>query len=256
MSDIFGSSYSDSYDLLYDEKDYDGECDVLERIFQKYAEKPITSILDLGCGTGNYTLRLAQRGYEVCGVDLSESMLEIAREKLGNAPTSVKLFHSDIATIKLDQQFDAAIMMFAVLGYQHTNEQITNTLKNISTHLKAGGLLIFDVWYGPAVLSQKPQEKCRVIHSGKDTVIRVTRPDLDTFHQICDVRFNLYRIRRGGEPVVETDEVHRMRFFFAQELSLALEFTGFEIIRIGQFPDFEQDPTDNSWNIVVVARKK
>jgi SAM-dependent methyltransferase len=255
MSDIFGSSYSDSYDLLYDEKDYDGECEVLERIFQKYAEKPITTILDLGCGTGNYAFRLAQRGYEVCGVDLSESMLEIAKNKIQNPPASIRFFHSDIATIQLDRQFDAALMMFAVLGYQHTNEQITKTLNNINAHLKSGGLHIFDVWYGPAVLLDKPQEKCRVIHSGKDTVIRVTRPEIDTFHQICDVRFNLYRIR-DGEPVVETGEVHRMRFFFAQELSLVLESTGFEVVRIGQFPDFERDPTETSWNIVVVARKK
>jgi SAM-dependent methyltransferase len=254
MSDIFESSYSDSYDLLYEEKDYDAECDVLERIFREYAEKPITSILDLGCGTGNYALRLAQRGYEVCGVDLSESMLDIAREKIRNTPASIQYFHSDIASIQLDRQFDAAIMMFAVLGYQHTNEQIIKTLKNISAHLKAGGLLIFDVWYGPAVLSQKPQEKCRVIHSGKDTVIRVTRPELDTFHQFCYARFNLYRIREG-QPVVETDEVHRMRYFFAQELSLALEFTGFVVVRIGQFPEIERDPTDSSWDIVVVARK-
>ena len=255
MSDIFGSLYSDSYDLLYEEKNYKGECDVLERIFQEYAETQITSILDLGCGTGNYTLRLAERGYEVCGVDISESMLEIAREKIQNTPASIQFFYSDIASIQLDRQFDAAIMMFAVLGYQHTNEQITKTLKNISTHLKAGSLLIFDVWYGPAVLSQKPQEKCRVIHSGKDTVIRVAHPELDTFHQFCDVRFNIYRIR-DGEPVIETDEVHRMRFFFAQELSLILESTGFEVVRIGQFLDFKCDPTDSSWNIVVVARKK
>jgi SAM-dependent methyltransferase len=255
MSDIFGSSYSDSYDLLYEEKDYDAECDVLEQIFRKYAESPITSILDLGCGTGNYTLRLAQRGYEVCGVDLSESMLEIAKYKIQNTPASIQFFHSDIASIQLDRQFDAAIMMFAVLGYQHTNEQITKTLKNISTLLKRGGLLIFDVWYGPAVLLEKPQEKCRVIHSGKDTVIRVTRPELDTFHQFVDVRFNLYRIR-DGEPVVETDEVHRMRVFFAQELSMALEFTGFDVVRVGQFPEIERDPRDSSWDIVVVARKK
>jgi SAM-dependent methyltransferase len=255
LSDIFGSSYSDSYDLLYEEKDYDAECDVLERIFREYGEKPITSILDLGCGTGNYALRLAQRRYEVWGVDLSESMLEIAREKIRNTHATIEFFHSDISSIQLDRQFDAAIMMFAVLGYQNTNEQIIKTLKNINTHLNTGGLLIFDVWYGPAVLLEKPQEKCRVIHSGKDTVIRVTRPQLDTFNQFCDVRFNLYHIR-DGEPVIETDEVHRMRFFFAQELSLILEFTGFEVVRIGQFLDFKQDPTDNSWNIVVVARKK
>ena len=255
MSDIFGSSYSDSYDLLYEEKDYDGECDVLERIFQEYAERPINSILDLGCGTGSYALRLAQRGYDVCGVDLSESMLEIAKKKIQNTPVSIQFFHSDIASIQIERQFDAAIMMFAVLGYQHTNEQIIKTLKNISIHLNTGSLLIFDVWYGPAVLLQQPQEKCRIIQSGEDTVIRVTHPELDTFNQFCHVRFNLYRIREG-QSITETDEVHRMRFFFAQELSMALEFTGFEVVRIGQFPDFEQDPADISWNILVVARKR
>jgi SAM-dependent methyltransferase len=255
MSDIFGSSYSDSYDLLYDEKDYDGECDLLEQIFREYGESPITSILDLGCGTGNYALRLAQRGYEVCGVDMSEPMLDVARKKIQNSPASVHFFHSDIASVRIGRQFDAAIMMFAVLGYQYTNEQIIRTLKNIRTHLKAGGLLIFDVWYGPAVLSQKPQEKCRIIHSGKDTIIRVTRPGLDTFHQSCDVRYNLYRIREG-QPVIETGEVHRMRFFFAQELSLVLELSGFEVLKIGQFPNIDQPPMDISWNIVVVAKKE
>ena len=182
-------------------------------------------------------------------------MLEIAKKKIQNTPVSIQFFHSDIASIQIERQFDAAIMMFAVLGYQHTNEQIIKTLKNISIHLNTGSLLIFDVWYGPAVLLQQPQEKCRIIQSGEDTVIRVTHPELDTFNQFCHVRFNLYRIREG-QSITETDEVHRMRFFFAQELSMALEFTGFEVVRIGQFPDFEQDPADISWNILVVARKR
>ena len=196
MSDIFGSSYSNSYDLLYEVKNYDGEVDVLERIFREYAEKPITSVLDLGCGTGNYAHILAERGYKVCGVDLSESMLEIAKNKIQNPSVSVQFLYSDIASLHLGRQFDAAIMMFAVLGYQSTNDMIIKTLENIGDHLKPGGLLIFDVWYGPAVLSEKPQEKCRVINSGKDIIIRVTRPELDTFHQFCDVRFNLYSCSR------------------------------------------------------------
>ncbi len=255
MSDIFGSSYSNSYDLLYEVKNYDGEVDVLERIFREYAEKPITSVLDLGCGTGNYAHILAERGYKVCGVDLSESMLEIAKNKIQNPSVSVQFLYSDIASLHLGRQFDAAIMMFAVLGYQSTNDMIIKTLENIGDHLKPGGLLIFDVWYGPAVLSEKPQEKCRVINSGKDIIIRVTRPELDTFHQFCDVRFNLYCIRDDGQ-VIETNEVHRMRYFFAQELLVFLGLTGFEVIRIGQFPDIDTSPVDTSWDIVVVARKK
>ena len=82
MSEIFGSTYADAYDLLYEEKDYLAECDLLESLFQTYGEGPIHRIIDFGCGTGNHAIPLASRGYQVTGVDRSVNMLSQA-EKSG-----------------------------------------------------------------------------------------------------------------------------------------------------------------------------
>ena len=81
--------------------------------------RPVRTVLDLGCGTGAHAIRLAQRGYEVTGVDLSESMLAVARERA--AATGADGSSSSTATSGPSGSgatFDAAICMFAVLGYQ------------------------------------------------------------------------------------------------------------------------------------------
>src|SRR6266498_3666978 len=81
MNEVFGSNYADAYDILYHDKDYAVECDLIERLFQRFGDDSIASVLDLGCGTGNHSLLLDQRGYEVVGVDRSASMLDHARRK-------------------------------------------------------------------------------------------------------------------------------------------------------------------------------
>lgn len=52
MTTVFGKEYAGNYDLFYQDKDYDAECDLIERIISEYASGPVHSILDLGCGTG------------------------------------------------------------------------------------------------------------------------------------------------------------------------------------------------------------
>ncbi|MCX8108650.1 MAG: methyltransferase domain-containing protein, partial [Verrucomicrobiae bacterium] len=68
---VFGEIYAEAYDSLYKEKDYDLEVSLLERLFQEYRAGAVHRILDVGCGTGNHAIRLAQRGYQVTGVDQS-----------------------------------------------------------------------------------------------------------------------------------------------------------------------------------------
>ena len=52
MTQPFGSDYAKSYDELYADKDYEAECDLIERVLRTYGEGKIATILDLGCGTG------------------------------------------------------------------------------------------------------------------------------------------------------------------------------------------------------------
>lgn len=127
---------------------------MIDKIFHTYGNDSISTVLVLGCGTGNHAFPLAGRGYEVVGVDCSENMLTQAHAKLTNTRTKLKLSfrEGDIRSVKLPGQFDAALMMFAVLGYQLENRDVLATLTSARQNLRAGALLIFDVWYGPAVL--------------------------------------------------------------------------------------------------------
>ena len=122
-------NYANFYDIMYQDKDYRAECDFLELIFSQYSNKPIKTILDLGCGTGGHTLILTERGFKVMGIDLSGEMLEISRKKANERKLNIEFIQGDIRNLKLNQKFDAVISMFAVMSYQIANEDLISAFK-------------------------------------------------------------------------------------------------------------------------------
>jgi SAM-dependent methyltransferase len=257
VSEIFGSTYADAYDLLYEEKDYLAECDLLESLFQTYGVGPINRIIDLGCGTGNHAIPLASRGYQLTGVDRSVNMLSQAEKKAraSSGSGNVSFECGDVCTVDLGQTFDAGIMMFAVLGYQLQNPDVCAALRTARRHLRQGGLFIFDVWYGPAVLYQRPAQRARVIPTPDGEMLRFSNGELDIQRQLCGVKIHLWRLA-GNKLVANIEESHQMRYFFALELELFLEVAGFNLVRLGGFPDFPQEPTETTWNVLAVARAR
>jgi SAM-dependent methyltransferase len=255
MDKVFGERYADVYDLLYKEKDYTAECNILERFFQGYGDGSLHRILDLGCGTGNHSLILAERGYEVVGVDRSERMLDRLRKKAeglskGKNPS---FFCGDICTLDLSEEFDAGLMMFAVLGYQIENRNVLSALGSARRHLRTGGLLIFDVWFGPAVLSERPSDRLKIISTTKGRILRFASGDLDILNHTCKVNYRVWGLE-GRRLVGETEETHVMRYFFPKELDLFLECTKFSLVKLAAFPEVDQDPSERSWNIIGVAK--
>jgi SAM-dependent methyltransferase len=252
MTRVFDSDYSSSYDLLYESKDYEAECDLIEKIIQEHCKTPVNSILDLGCGTGNHSIRLAQRGYQITGVDLSEDMLEIARNKALKTGLNCDFFHSDLREFSDHKKYDVIIMMFAVLGYQIENIDVLKALNTVRKHLKKGGIFICDVWYGPAVLHEKPGEKVKIIEKGEIKIIRVSTGILNIFHHFVDVHFHLWKIKRD-KIIFETVEEHRMRFFFPQELRILFNDAKMHLIRIQAFPDIDSLPNEFTWNVIAIG---
>jgi SAM-dependent methyltransferase len=258
VSGVFGAAYAAVYDALYGEKDYAGECAVIERLFASYAGAPVASVLDLGCGTGGHALPLAGRGLRVTGVDRSPAMLDRAREKAAArgaeaGETAPDFVEGDVRALRLDRVFDAAIMMFAVLGYQRGNDDLLAALASVRRHLRPSGLFLFDVWYGPAVLRQRPGERVRTITRGDERIVRTTRPDLDIRAQICRVHFHVLRIV-GDRVAGEAREVHAVRFFFDRELELALAAAGFRLEALRAFPDVGREADETTWTVIGIAR--
>lgn len=270
MTGVFGSGYAAVYDALYGEKDYEAECTVIERLFAAHAGGSggsVATVLDLGCGTGGHAFPLARRGLRVTGVDRSAAMLTRARAKAAElaAPgTALPDFaEGDIRALSLDRTYDAAIMMFAVLGYQNGNDELAAALSSVRRHLRPSGLFLFDVWYGPAVLHQRPGDRVRTVVRGDERIVRATRPVLDVRAQICRVDFEVQRIV-GDRLVGEVRETHAMRFFFERELELALAAAGLRLEALRAFPPVEREPAERelaerepdetSWTVIGVAR--
>ena len=255
MSKVFGSIYADAYDVLYHDKDYVAECDLIERLFQTYADGSTNNVLDLGCGTGSHALLLAQRGYQVVGVDCSADMLAHARIK-GDArlnSDSVCFHQGDIRSINLHRHFDAALMMFAVLGYQLETADVLAALRTARQHLRPDGLLLFDVWYGPAVLHLRPSQRIKIIPISGGQILRVTSGDLDTRRHVCTVQYRVWRLEED-RLIASTEESHVVRYFFPMELEFLLESSGFVTVQSGMFPKFDQTPDETSWNVLWIAR--
>lgn len=257
MSDEFGPAYSDAYDGLYSDKDYAGECDLVEKLFCSYGGGRIRTLLDLGCGTGNHAVRLCQRGYEVVGIDRSAHMLGRARQKGSRAALKgcLHLINADTRSVGLKRTFDAALMMFAVLGYQTADEDVASALGSVRRHLREGGLFLFDVWYAPAVLRLGLSRRTKKVDTDDGSVTRSVYAETDPDRRVCKVHYRLDRTA-GGCQLPATFEQHTMRYFEAGELAKFLLRSGMVLVRLGAFPEFDRDPDETTWNVLALARAK
>lgn len=249
--------YAQFYDAVYRDKDYVAECNFIEEIFKSYSAVPITSILDLGCGTGGHALPLAKRGYHVTGIDQSSSMIASARNKTtdtGNAGR-VNFSTGDIRHIHLETTFDAVISMFSVVGYMITNEDVLSFFRTARKHLKSGGLFLFDIWSGPTVLSQRPLDRYKIIGNTSDRIIRFSHPEIDLYHHTVDVHYELLHLQ-NNLVTAQASELHKVRFFFPQEITLYLELTGFIVRNMCPFMHLERRMSDKDWEMTIVAEAK
>jgi len=235
--------YSNYYDNFYKDKDYDKEVEFLEVVIKKYSSIEVEDILSLGCGTATHDALLAKKGFKITGIDKSEEMLEIAKEKTRNLPIELKL--SDVSNFYLDKKFDFAMAMFNVVGYQIENNSMEGMLKSTSNSLKEGGLFVFDCWYGPAVLKDRPFDKDKEIEG----VIRKTKQKLDIENNLLNINFQVFK----GEKILEED--HKMRFWTLPELKYFLKKGGFELVKACKFLDLDSEVSEDNWNIFIIAKK-
>ena len=161
--------YARYYDLLYADKDYVGETKYIDSVLSKALGDKHTSVLELGCGTGKHAALFANKGYTICGMECSEKMLARARRR-AEGKSGLSFVCSDIRAFKLGKTFDATLALFHVMSYQTSTEDFIAVLQCVREHLNEGGVFIFDTWYGPAVLTERPEyrvkrledEHCRV----------------------------------------------------------------------------------------------
>ncbi len=225
--EVFGD-YAGYYNLLYRDKDYAAEAAYVEALVGRFRPgAKAWGILDVGCGTGRHAAAFAARGHAVVGIDASEQMVRLARQSGG---PSVRFAIADARSFRLDERFPVAVSLFHVASYQTANADLSAYFKSVAEHLEPSGLFVFDFWYGPAVLHQKPEVRVRELEDDRLRIVRIARPVLEPEDDCVTVTFDLLIEQKPGDALYKLREHHRMRYLFLPEVRDLLERAGLQLV--------------------------
>ena len=136
--------FSEFYDALTANVSYDTVSQVLSSLLTRYG-KGRGLLLDLACGTGSVSVRLAKKGYEVIGVDLSPEMLSEAQNKAYSAGQNILFLCQDMTALDLYGTVDAAVCTLDGLCHLPDEESVQAALRKVSLFMNPGGVFLFDV---------------------------------------------------------------------------------------------------------------
>lgn len=221
--------YAYYYNAFYGDKDYKKEAGQVDSLLKKYGQN-VNRVINLGCGTGRHDIELSKIGYHCAGVDLSSSMIDIARENTQKEGINIDFDIADIRDYRSDQKYDAVISLFHVMSYQNTNQDIISAFKTARNLLEKDGTFIFDVWYGSGVLTDQPCVRVKKVADEKNEIIRLATPVLHDKENLVDVNYEVLVIEKETGQTRVINETHYMRYFFRPELEYFLKEAGFELI--------------------------
>ncbi len=231
------------YDALMDDVDYNQWADYIHRMLKQHGgfdDCTDKRLLDLGCGTGNITIPLAQKGYNVTGVDLSEEMLEMAAEKSEALGLTIDWQQQNLNDLQLtdedgrDLQFDAIIATFDVFNHLTEPEDLQMLFHALNPLLADDGVLLFDV-QTPYKLREYLGNNIYTLH--RDDVEYMWENHFDEESQICTMDITFFLKQENGLYRRETMQQEE-RAYDLELLNMWLKYSDFDVLGVfGELSD-------------------
>lgn len=243
-------NYGEKYDNESFVQGTIGECDFIEK---EINHNKSLKIIDIGCGTGRHAIELSKRGYSVTGIDLSESLLEKAREKAKQNGLQIDFLKHDARNLPFDKKFDVAIMMCeGGFPLMETDEMNYEILKNVSQSLKENAKFIFTTLNGLFPIFNSIEEFCASNTDDGNATYHKNNFDLMTFRD-----YNITKVEddNGIEKELECNE----RYYIPSEITWLLKTLGFTKIEIfgSKLGAFSRDDklTTNDFEMLVISER-
>jgi len=247
-------SLFENYGVKYDNEIFTqgtlGECDFIESEIK--SDKSL-KILDVGCGTGRHTIELSRRGYNVTGIDLSESQLARAKEKAENNNLIIDFQKQDARNLTFTNEFDVAIMLCeGGFPLMETDEMNFEILKSVSKSLKEHGKFILTTLNGLFPLYHSVKEFFASTTEDGNAAYRNNTFNLMTFR---DHNTTEFEDDFGNKKTLECNE----RYYVPSEIVWLLKSLGYIKIdiygaRLGAFSRNDK-LTTKDFEMLIIAEK-
>ncbi|MDF1501033.1 MAG: class I SAM-dependent methyltransferase [Anaerolineales bacterium] len=222
-------------------------------------------VLELGCGTGRVLIPIARSGIQITGVDLSDHMLSVCRQRLqeedGQVRSNVELIEGDMRTVEVGARFNLVTSPFRAFQHLLTVEAQIRTIRNAFSHLQPGGHFILDV-FNPSLNAltddnhgeQFGQEPEFVLPDGSRVVRSHRIVERDLIDQISSVEL-IYNVADPDGHQERLVHAFKMRHLFRFELEHLVARCGFEVEEV--YGDFDRKPYGAVYpgELIFIARK-
>lgn len=237
------------YDLFMDNVDYDMWSDYLIRLLKKY-EVNDGLVLELGCGTGSITERLARAGYDMIAIDNSYDMLEAAMEKRAESGLDILYLNQDAREFELYGTVAAIVTGCDCLNYITEEEELLEVFRLANNYLDPGGIFLFDIntaekyrAIGDKTIAENREEGSFIWENYFDEEEKINEYAVTLF---LPVENGLYR---------KEEEFHYQKAYTLDTIKELLEEAGMEFV--AAYEAFTQrEPSEKTERMYIAAREK
>ncbi len=244
------TNFAKVYDTFMDNVPYEEWCDYLLGLLREYNINE-GIVLDLGCGTGSITERLAKEGYDMIGIDYSPEMLDIAMNKPSRGEQGILYLLQDMREFELYGTVNAIISICDSINYITDDEDLRQVFKLVNNYLDPGGVFIFDMntvykyseLLGEQTIAESREECSFIWDNFYDEDSMMNEYELTLF--VKDEESQMYH---------RFQEFHYQRGYPIDTIKQMLEESGMEFVAVYDAMT-RQAPTEISERVYFIARE-
>ena len=243
-------SFAAVYDLFMDNVPYEEWCRNIVEILRTYGICE-GLVLELGCGTGSMTELLAEKGYDMIGVDYSEEMLELATGKREASGHDILYLLQDMREFELYGTVKAAVSVCDSMNYITEEEDLLQVFRLVNNYLDPGGIFLFDM---NTVYKYENLLADNTIAENREEGSFIWENYYDPEEGINEYDLTLY-IRDEDDRYRRFEETHYQRAYPVERVLELVKEAGMEVLKVLDAETLES-PVETTERVYIIAKEQ
>lgn len=259
------TGFANVYDEFMDNVPYDEWTDYLADLLKEYGVEQNDLVLELGCGTGSMTRRLARKGYDMIGIDYSDDMLEIAREKgsdEGFSYDQILYLNQDMREFELYGTVAAVVSICDSMNYITSSKDLVRVFQLVNNYLDTNGVFIFDMntihkyrdILGETTIAENREDASFIWENYYDKEEKMNQYDI-TIYKKVDLELEEEDEEVPTSLFERFEETHYQKAYEIEEVIKLINEAGMEYVTAYDACT-KNPPNENSERVYFVAREK